>query len=137
MIDKETKEAAPFAAFVKAERLTRDIASVKDAARGRESSGVGMALALIRNYDPFRPRPTSISSLMVIPCRSFGGPERGGKPADPDSGRARPADDVDLKTAPLLVFPIGPQPAGCLSLTASVCKKPNRGVAELSQSEGV
>jgi len=53
MIDKETKEAVPFTAFVKGERLARDIATVNDAARGRKSSVVGMALALMRNYDPF------------------------------------------------------------------------------------
>jgi hypothetical protein len=35
MIDKETKEAVPFTAFVNAERLAKDVAAVTDAARGK------------------------------------------------------------------------------------------------------
>src|SRR5881398_690037 len=54
MIDKETKEAVPVTKFLKAEQLARDVASVSDAARGRFLSVFGMALALMRNYDPFK-----------------------------------------------------------------------------------
>ena len=73
MIDKETKEAVPFTAFVKGERLARDIASVNDAARGRVSSVVGMALALMRNYDPFRsPTHFKLSDLMKKFDKTFG-----------------------------------------------------------------
>ena len=73
MIDKETKEAVPFTAFVKGERLARDIASVNDAARGRMSSVVGMALALMRNYDPFRsPTHFKLSDLMKKFDKTFG-----------------------------------------------------------------
>ncbi len=54
MIDKESGEAVPFTAFVKGERLAKDIARVNDAAGGRFRSVLGMALALMRNYDPFK-----------------------------------------------------------------------------------
>ncbi|HLY91470.1 MAG TPA: radical SAM protein, partial [Acetobacteraceae bacterium] len=54
MIDKETKEAVPVTAFLNGDRLARDIAKVNDAARGRFLSVVGMALALMRNYDSFQ-----------------------------------------------------------------------------------
>ena len=54
MIDKETKEAVPVTAFVRAERLASDVAEVNDAARGKFLTIAGMALALARNYDPFK-----------------------------------------------------------------------------------
>ena len=73
MIDKETKEAVPFTAFVKGERLARDIATVNDAARGRVSSVVGMALALMRNYDPFQsPTHFKLIDLMKKFDKTFG-----------------------------------------------------------------
>ena len=53
MIDKETKEAVPFTAFVRGEQLAKDIAKVNDAAGSRFMTVTGMALALMRNYDPF------------------------------------------------------------------------------------
>ena len=54
MIDKETKEAVPVTAFLNADRLARDVARINDAARGRFLSVLGMALSLMRNYDPFK-----------------------------------------------------------------------------------
>ena len=54
MIDKETKEAVPVTAFLNADQLAKDVAKVNDAARGKFLSVVGMALALLRNYDPFQ-----------------------------------------------------------------------------------
>jgi uncharacterized radical SAM superfamily Fe-S cluster-containing enzyme len=54
MVDKETKEAVPVTAFLRAEQLARDVAAVTDAGRGRGLSILGMALALARNYDPFK-----------------------------------------------------------------------------------
>jgi uncharacterized radical SAM superfamily Fe-S cluster-containing enzyme len=53
MIDKETKEFRPVTQFLNAEQLAKDIASVNDAARGKFLSIVGVALALLRNYNPF------------------------------------------------------------------------------------
>src|SRR6201981_1996084 len=54
MIDKETKETVPVTAFLKGDQLAKDIAKVNDAGRGKFLSGVGMALCLMKNYDPFR-----------------------------------------------------------------------------------
>ncbi len=54
MIDKETKESVPVTAFLRADRLVADLARVNDAARGRFLSALGMALSLMRNYDPFK-----------------------------------------------------------------------------------
>ena len=73
MIDKETKEAVPFTAFVRGERLSKDIASINDAARGRTSSVVGMALALMRNYDSFKsPTHFQLADLMKKFDKTFG-----------------------------------------------------------------
>ncbi len=54
MIDKETREAVPITAFLDANQLPKDVALINDAARGRFLSVVGMALSLMRNYDPFK-----------------------------------------------------------------------------------
>jgi uncharacterized radical SAM superfamily Fe-S cluster-containing enzyme len=66
MIDKETKEFAPVTAFLNAERLATDIARINDAARGKFLSGVGVALALLRNYDPFKtPTHFKLTDMMA------------------------------------------------------------------------
>src|SRR5919112_605155 len=54
MIDKETKEAVPVTAFLNGEQLAKDVAKVTDGNRTKFWSVVGMALATIRNYDPFQ-----------------------------------------------------------------------------------
>src|SRR5438552_7902106 len=54
MIDKETKEAVPVTAFLQAEHLAKDVAQVNDAGRGKFLSVVGMALAVVRNDNPFQ-----------------------------------------------------------------------------------
>ena len=54
MVDKQTGEAVPVTAFLNGDRIATDIQKVNDAARGRFLSVVGMALALARNYDPFK-----------------------------------------------------------------------------------
>jgi uncharacterized radical SAM superfamily Fe-S cluster-containing enzyme len=65
MVDKETKEAVPVTKFLRAEQLARDVARVNDAARGRLLSVVGMALALMKNYDPFQ-SPTHFKMLDLL-----------------------------------------------------------------------
>ncbi|MGE3508633.1 MAG: radical SAM protein [Vicinamibacterales bacterium] len=73
MIDKETKEAVPVTAFLKAEQLAKDVAQVTDAGRGRLLSVFGMALALMRNYDPFKaPTHFKLSDLMKKFDKTFG-----------------------------------------------------------------
>ena len=54
LVDKETREAAPFPAFINIDRFAKDVASINDAARGKFLSIFGMALAVLRNYDPFK-----------------------------------------------------------------------------------
>ena len=53
MIDKETKERVPVSAFLDGHNLVKDLAVINDAARGRFLSVLGMAVSLLRNYDPF------------------------------------------------------------------------------------
>src|SRR4051812_44935312 len=73
MIDKETKEAVPVTAFLKGEQLAKDIAKVNDAARGRFLSVTGMALALMKNYDPFKsPTHFKLVDLMRKFDKTFG-----------------------------------------------------------------
>jgi uncharacterized radical SAM superfamily Fe-S cluster-containing enzyme len=73
MVDKLTKEAVPFTAFVNADRLARDVAKVNDAARGKWPSIVGMALALVRNYDPFKaPNHFELADLLAKFDKTFG-----------------------------------------------------------------
>jgi uncharacterized radical SAM superfamily Fe-S cluster-containing enzyme len=73
MIDKETKEFRPVTAFLNAEQLAKDVASVNDAARGKKASVVGVALALLRNYDPFQaPSTFKLTDLLQKFDKCFG-----------------------------------------------------------------
>ncbi len=54
MIDKKTKESAPLTAFLNVDRLAKDVQKINDAGRGKFLSVLGMALAVTRNYDPFK-----------------------------------------------------------------------------------
>src|SRR6204780_2723061 len=65
MIDKETKEAVPVTAFLHGDQLAKDIAKVNDAARGKFLTGVGMALCLMKNYDPFQ-SPTHFKLMDLL-----------------------------------------------------------------------
>jgi len=65
MIDKETKESVPVTAFLHGEQLALDVQKVNDAARGKFLSLFGMALALMKNYDPFKsPRHFKLIDLL-------------------------------------------------------------------------
>jgi uncharacterized radical SAM superfamily Fe-S cluster-containing enzyme len=65
MIDKETKEAVPVTAFIKAQSLANDIKQVNDANRGRFLSALGMGLALAKNYEPFQ-APTHFKLIDLL-----------------------------------------------------------------------
>ncbi|MBZ5568295.1 MAG: radical SAM protein [Acidobacteriia bacterium] len=54
MVDKITKEAAPITAFINADQFAKDVAKVTDGGRSKFWSAVGMALAITRNYSPFK-----------------------------------------------------------------------------------
>ncbi|MHB1701464.1 MAG: radical SAM protein [Acidobacteriaceae bacterium] len=73
MIDKETKEAVPVTAFINADRLAKDVAKLNDAARGKVVSSLGVALALLRNYDPSKsPTHFRILDMFAKFDKSFG-----------------------------------------------------------------
>jgi uncharacterized radical SAM superfamily Fe-S cluster-containing enzyme len=73
MVDKETKEAVPVTAFLNGDRLARDVQRVNDAARGRFWTVTGMALALMRNYNPFTaPKHFKIVDLLKKFDKTFG-----------------------------------------------------------------
>ncbi|MGO9241089.1 MAG: radical SAM protein [Bryobacteraceae bacterium] len=73
MIDKETKEAVPVTAFLNGDRLARDIQRINDAARGRFLSVAGMALSLMRNYNPFTaPKHFKLADLLQKFDKTFG-----------------------------------------------------------------
>jgi uncharacterized radical SAM superfamily Fe-S cluster-containing enzyme len=73
MVDKETKEFRPVTAFLNGDRLARDVARVNDAARGRFLSVFGMALALLRNYNPFEaPTHFKLTDLLKKFDKTFG-----------------------------------------------------------------
>src|SRR5689334_14862591 len=73
MIDKETKEAVPVTAFLKAEQLAKDVQAVTDAGRSRFWSNVGMALAIVRNYDSFQsPTHFKLTDLLKKFDKTFG-----------------------------------------------------------------
>ncbi len=96
MIDKETKESVPVTAFLKAEQLARDIASVNDAARGKWLSIAGMTLALLRNYDPFRaPTHFRLVDLLKKFDKTFGAT---GKSYGKVTGD-RTEQDIDVRRA--------------------------------------
>ena len=73
MVDKETKERAPVTSFLNAEQLAKDVARVNDAARGRFLSVLGVALSLLRNYDPFKsPTHFKLTDLLTKFDKCFG-----------------------------------------------------------------
>ncbi len=73
MIDKETKEAVPVTAFLHAQAVAEDLKRVNDAGRGKFLSSVGMALALMKNYDPFQaPTHFKLVDLLKKFDKTFG-----------------------------------------------------------------
>src|SRR5437763_9708766 len=99
MIDKETKEAVPVPAFLKLETLAKDVAKLNDAARGRKLSLLGMALALMRNYDPFAaPKHFRLKDLVAKFDKSFGATKK----ADQKDGKVtgdRSLEDIEKRRA--------------------------------------
>jgi 7,8-dihydro-6-hydroxymethylpterin dimethyltransferase len=94
MVDKETKEAVPVTRFLNGDRLATDIARVNDAARGRFLSVAGMALALMRNYDPFQsPRHFKLVDLLKKFDKTFGATGRSYGSVKKD----RTAADIDAR----------------------------------------
>jgi 7,8-dihydro-6-hydroxymethylpterin dimethyltransferase len=85
MIDKETKEFRPVTAFLNAERLAKDVARVNDAGRSKFWSVVGVALALLRNYDPFQaPSTFKLTDMLAKFDKCFGATGRDYGKVGPD-----------------------------------------------------
>src|SRR5689334_19583494 len=100
MIDKETKEAVPVTAFLHAEQLAKDVAKVTDAGRGRFLSNMGMALALMRNYDSFKsPTHFRLSDLLKKFDKTFGATKsaEAGKYGRVEGDRTK--DDIEKRRA--------------------------------------
>jgi 7,8-dihydro-6-hydroxymethylpterin dimethyltransferase len=77
MVDKETRESAPVTSFLNADRLALDIAKVNDGGRGKGMSILGVALSLMRNYDPFKsPRHFKLTDLLLKFDKCFGATKR-------------------------------------------------------------
>ncbi len=77
MIDKETKEFAPVTAFLNAEQLSKDVARINDAGRGKSLSIFGISLAMLRNYDPFMaPSTFRLTDMLTKFDKCFGGTKR-------------------------------------------------------------
>src|SRR4029077_9858636 len=77
MVDKETKESAPVTSFLNADRLAKDIAQINDGARGKGLSILGVALSLMRNYDPFKsPTHFKLTDLLQKFDKCFGATKR-------------------------------------------------------------
>jgi hypothetical protein len=55
----------PVTAFLAGDQLAKDIAKVNDAARGKFWTGFGMALCLMKNYDPFQ-SPTHFKLMDLL-----------------------------------------------------------------------
>jgi uncharacterized radical SAM superfamily Fe-S cluster-containing enzyme len=73
MVDKQTKEAAPLTAFLNVEKLAKDVQRINDAARGKFLSVLGMALAVAKNFDPFKATTHfHLWSLMMKFDKGFG-----------------------------------------------------------------
>jgi len=97
MIDKETKEAVPVPAFLKMERFAKDVARINDAARGRSLSVLGMALALMRNYDPFKaPTHFRLKDLLQKFDKSFGATKNADKKYGSVKG-TRTLEDIEKR----------------------------------------
>jgi uncharacterized radical SAM superfamily Fe-S cluster-containing enzyme len=94
IIDKETSEAVPITAFLNGPGLAKDIAKINDAARGKVLSVAGMALALMKNYDPFKtPTHFSLYDLLRRFDKTFGATGRDyGK-----VGEGRTREDIEYR----------------------------------------
>jgi len=58
MINKESKEMAPVPQFINVPGLMEDMRTITDAARSKNFSNLMMALALLKNYSPFKAPPS-------------------------------------------------------------------------------
>jgi uncharacterized radical SAM superfamily Fe-S cluster-containing enzyme len=100
MIDKETKEAVPVTAFLHADQLAKDLKKVNDAGRGKPLSVLGMALALMKNYDPFKaPTHFRLADLMKKFDKTFGATQKAHSGAYGRVDGQRTLEDIEKRRA--------------------------------------
>src|SRR6195256_3957684 len=100
MIDKETKEAVPVTAFLNAEQLAKDVAQVNDAGRGKRLSVLGMTLAVMRNYDPFKaPTHFKLIDLLRKFDKTFGATKKAQSGGYGKVEGSRTAQDIQKRRA--------------------------------------
>jgi len=96
MVDKETKEAAPITEFLHVDQLAKDVQTITDAARGRTVSLIGMALAVMRNYDPFKTTPHfTIFDLLMKFDKGFGASKKARSGKYGKVGADRTLEDIE------------------------------------------
>jgi len=86
MVSKKTKEWAPLGAFLNAESLMADAATISDAARGPFLTKLQVGLSVLRNYRPFQaPKGLRLMDLIKKFDKQSGGALGGvGAPEDGD-----------------------------------------------------
>ncbi|MGH9448865.1 MAG: radical SAM protein, partial [Terriglobia bacterium] len=96
MINKENNEWAPVPEFLNVPGFIRDLQMITDAARGRTFSNAMMALALLKNYRPFKaPGSLALVDLLKKFDKSFAlRGEAAAKKAYGDSGPNRTYEDA-------------------------------------------
>jgi uncharacterized radical SAM superfamily Fe-S cluster-containing enzyme len=101
MIDKETRERVPVSAFLSSEGLVKDLRIINDAGRGRFWSVLGLALSLMRNYEPFRaPTQMHVKDLLIRFDKAFGASGRNyGR-----VGKDRTREDVEIRRSDRFLF---------------------------------
>jgi len=135
MIDKETKEAVPVTAFLKGDQLAKDIAKVNDAARGRFLSVVGMALAVMKNYDPFHsPTHFKLTDLLMKFDKAFGASTDTDKKYAAVSGE-NALNDVPNSGSDRWTFQFVPC-MSCEALVSSDCRRTEQATMPAPPSEG-
>jgi 7,8-dihydro-6-hydroxymethylpterin dimethyltransferase len=94
MVDKHTKEASTLTAFLNVDQLAKDVRRINDAGRGKFLSVLGMALAVARNFDPFKATTHfHLWSLLMKFDKGFGASGRDyGK-----VGADRTLEDIELR----------------------------------------
>jgi len=98
MVDKETKEGAPITSFLNADQLAKDVGKVTDGGRGRGLSILGMALAVMRNYDPFKTtKHFTIFDLLMKFDKGFGASKKARSGGYGKVSGERTLEDVEFR----------------------------------------
>ncbi len=72
MINKENQSMAAVAEFINVPQLTQDIRRVNDSARSKWKTNIQLALALLKNYNPYKaPKEFSLADLLKKFDKSF------------------------------------------------------------------